>query len=64
MNEPKLDHAGSHLLTVNDVAHQLSVSARTVRRLIEKGDLPYHRIGRAIRISGEDLSVFLKRAKR
>lgn len=64
MNKPAMAHALTQLLTINEVAHQESVSTRTVRRQIESGDLPYYRIGRAIRVSPEDLAAFLKRAKR
>jgi excisionase family DNA binding protein len=48
------------LLTINEVARQENVSPRTVRRQIVRGDLPYYRIGRAIRISPEDLAACLK----
>jgi excisionase family DNA binding protein len=52
------------LLTINEVARQENVSPRTVRRQIARGDLPYYRIGRAIRISPDDLSAYLKRVRR
>jgi excisionase family DNA binding protein len=52
------------LLTVSEAARLEHVSPRTVRRQIESGELPYYRIGRAIRISPEDLTSFLKRLKR
>jgi excisionase family DNA binding protein len=52
------------LLTVNEAARLEHVSPRTVRRQIESGELPYYRIGRAIRISPEDLTSFLKGLKR
>jgi len=32
-----------------------NVSRRTIERLIKTGDLPYHRIGRQIRLSPSDL---------
>jgi excisionase family DNA binding protein len=47
------------LLTINEVADRTSLSARTIRRLIAKGDLPVHRIGRAVRVSEDDLARFL-----
>jgi excisionase family DNA binding protein len=58
------DDADIELLTIKEVAQRQRVSPRTVRRQIEHGDLPYHRIGRAIRVSVEDLRAFLKRARR
>ena len=64
MNKGKVGDAHTQLLTINEVARREAVSARTVRRQIENGDLPYYRIGRAIRVSEEDLAAMLKRAKR
>jgi excisionase family DNA binding protein len=40
-----------HLLTIDGVAKLLAVSIKTTRRLIDRGDLPIHRIGRQIRVS-------------
>jgi excisionase family DNA binding protein len=37
------------------------VSRKTIARLIKKGDLPYHRIGRQIRLSLVDLHNFTGR---
>ena len=49
----------SKLHTIEEVAETLNASSRTVRRLIESGDLPVHRFGRLVRISGADLAAFL-----
>jgi len=38
------------LYTLDESAEQLRVSTRTIRRLTERGELPFVRIGRAIRI--------------
>jgi excisionase family DNA binding protein len=38
------------LLTVAEVAEGLRVSAKTIRRMVARGDLPVIRIGRAVRI--------------
>ena len=38
------------LITINDAADTLAISARTVRRMLERGDLPTVRVGRSIRI--------------
>ena len=64
MNKGKVGDAHTQLLTIKEVARREAVSARTVRRQIENGDLPYYRIGRAVRISEEDLAALLKRAKK
>jgi excisionase family DNA binding protein len=34
--------------------------AKTIRRLIDRGELRQHRFGRAIRVSEDDLAVFIK----
>ena len=47
------------LHTIKQVAARLAVSLRTVRRLIAPGALPVHRIGRAVRVSEDDLARFL-----
>ena len=44
------------LLTIDEVAAQLAASTRHVRRLIERGLLPVHRLGRLVRISPDDLT--------
>ena len=36
------------------------LSTRTVRRWIERGELPAHRLGRQLRISEKDLKIFLR----
>lgn len=47
------------LLTVRDVAKRLQVSERTVRRLIEAGDLAVIHIGGLVRVSEEALRDLL-----
>jgi excisionase family DNA binding protein len=47
-------------LTVSEAAARLQVSAKTIRRLIERGDLPALRIGRLVRIPEESFERFLK----
>jgi len=48
------------LLTVKDAAAFLSVSPRTVRRLISDGELPSHKIGASRRISASAVSALLE----
>lgn len=49
----------STFFTSRQIAQQLQVSERTVRRWIDKGDLTAHRLGRVVRVSARDLEVFL-----
>jgi len=45
--------------TIAEIAERLHVSARTVRRWAEAGDLVVHRVGGVVRIAESDLRGFL-----
>ena len=47
------------LLTVNETAGVLRVSPRSVRRLLTSGDLPFCRVRSSIRISRDDIVLYL-----
>ncbi|MDF7826181.1 helix-turn-helix domain-containing protein [Pontiellaceae bacterium B12227] len=47
------------LMKVKEVAEQLGVVEKTVYRLIWNGDLKAKKVGRAMRISAEDLEEYL-----
>ena len=47
------------LRTIDETAELLSVSKRTVQRLIELGALRAHRLGRSVRISDADIAALL-----
>jgi excisionase family DNA binding protein len=49
------------MLNVEQVALQVGVSIKTVRRWIEGRELHCHRLGRTIRVSEDDLIAFLNR---
>ena len=51
------------LFSVADTAQRLVVSARTVRRWIDEGQLPIHRLGRQIRIAEADLVAFIRQRR-
>jgi excisionase family DNA binding protein len=57
-NEPKAKQP-SQFLSVVAVALLLGVSQKTIRRWIEKEQLPHHRLGGLIRIAEDDLRAFL-----
>ncbi|WP_108883248.1 helix-turn-helix domain-containing protein [Anderseniella sp. Alg231-50] len=46
-------------LTIPEVAGTLNVNTRTVRRWIDAGYLPVHRLGGSVRISDADFRAFL-----
>ena len=50
------------LLTLERAAEALSVSPRTVRRLLDAGELAPVRIGRSLRVSAESLRRYVDRA--
>jgi excisionase family DNA binding protein len=47
------------LRTIEETGELLNVSPRTVRRLIDSGALPAHRLGRLVRIADVDIAVLL-----
>ena len=47
------------LMTIKQTAVELNVSDRTVRRLIDKGELRAYRVGGQLRISPQDVDVLL-----
>ena len=56
--------SSSSLLTIPDIAVLLQVSTKTVRRLIDRGELDAIRIGRSIRIQPEALALLISRMAR
>ena len=59
---PPNSHDSDQLMTVAEVASQLQVSTRTIRRLIAAAELKVVRIGRAIRIRPADLNAYVTAA--
>ena len=49
------------LYTVEQTAGLLSVSTKTIRRLIKSGDLNNVRIGRAVRLKSQEIEDFIDR---
>ena len=47
------------LFDLEQVALQLGCSTRSVRRLIDQGELPIIRIGRLVRVHPDDLRRFI-----
>lgn len=55
----EVDSLASRFMTVGEVAALLRVSAMTVYRRINAGELPAVRIGRSFRVREEDLDRYL-----
>ena len=51
------------LYSLTQIAHKAHVSVRTVRRLVERGELKTHRIGAQIRVSEGDWQAYLARSR-
>lgn len=49
------------MASADAVADRLALSVKTIRRMIERGELPAHRIGRRVLIAEDDLEIFLRR---
>jgi excisionase family DNA binding protein len=63
-HRPAPPAATTVLHKVATVARRLACSVRQVRRLIASGALPVHRLGRAVRVSEDDLVRFLAARRR
>lgn len=50
---------GAHLLTVAEAAAELAVHPKTVRRLVERGELAAVKVGAAVRLHPDDLVSFI-----
>ena len=48
-------------LSVNQVSVILDVSTRTIRRMIERNEIPYVRIGGSVRFDPRSVAVWLRR---
>jgi len=48
------------MLTIREVAAELGVSEKTIRRWIKTGDLPAWRRGQVLRVSRTALDAFLR----
>ncbi len=56
---PPSSRTATRLLTVAETAEFLRLSDKTVRRMITRGDLASHRIGRSLRLYEHDLRAFI-----
>jgi excisionase family DNA binding protein len=61
MADDRLSAPVGRFLSVDDVAEELRVSSKHVRRLIATGSLPIYRFGKVIRIARQDLDRWVDR---
>jgi excisionase family DNA binding protein len=50
-------------LSSQDAAKRLGVTARTLYRFIDQGDLPAYRLGRVIRLKLTDVDAFIESSR-
>jgi excisionase family DNA binding protein len=46
-------------MTIDQAAEKATLSVRTIRRAIQRGEISHHRMGGAIRISDDDLAAWI-----
>ena len=47
------------LLTVEEAAERMKMSARHVRRLVQERRIAFHRLGRSVRIAPDDIAAYV-----
>lgn len=51
------------MLSIKDVSERLNISERTVRNLLNSGELSGYKIGGIYRVNEEDLNNYLKNSR-
>ncbi|GAA4453066.1 excisionase family DNA-binding protein [Phytohabitans houttuyneae] len=59
MSAKSLAPLPDEMLTIEEAAARIKMSARYVRRLIAERRIPFHRLGRSVRIHPADLASFV-----
>ncbi len=57
-----MNFSGRRWVTVNEVAEYLSMHPVTVRRKIDRGEIPSSRVGRSVRVDIQKLNEQLERS--
>jgi excisionase family DNA binding protein len=50
-------------LSTQDAASRLGITARTLYRFIDRGELPAYRMGRVIRLKAADVDAFIESSR-
>jgi excisionase family DNA binding protein len=58
-DNPDRAPSGERLIDLDAIAERLGISVKSVRRLLDRGELAYHRIGRLKRVSESDYAAYL-----
>lgn len=49
------------LISLTDAGRRLGISRRTLRRMIDRGELPGYRVGRLVKVSARDVDRVARR---
>ncbi len=52
-----------HWLSTGDAARRLGVTARTLYRFIDEGQIPAYRFGRVIRLQAQEVDAFIDQCR-
>jgi len=63
-DESSAAEAAGRLRDLDTIARRLNVTTKTVRRMIVRGELGYHQVGRLKRVSDGQYLEYLTRIKR
>ena len=63
MNKESTVPVSEQLHDLDTIARRLEVATKTVRRMIARGELGYHQVGRLKRVSDGQYLAFLSRVK-
>lgn len=50
-------------MTVKEVAERLGISVRTVYSFMERGKIPYYKIGHSVRFDEQEIEAWLEKRK-
>jgi excisionase family DNA binding protein len=64
MNNESIAPADDQLHDLNTIASRLNVATKTVRRMIARGELGYHQVGRLKRVSDSQYLEYLSGVRR
>lgn len=63
MEDENSEHSQIEWLGTTAAAKRLGITTRTLYRFIDEGHIPAYRMGRVIRVKGEDLDVYIEGCK-
>jgi excisionase family DNA binding protein len=59
MTPPKGESTVDTMMTIDEAAERMRMSKRYVRRLVAERRIPFHKLGRSVRLAESDIAAFL-----